>query len=191
MLVETYEIEEINASEASVMAADSAAMELVEKLGLKGQLKLSSPETGTRFPYPRMSAVQKAVFETLFPTKTGLTNYDQGIIPLRVLQVAAHCKDMPQTAHLQVWHAESIKEDPILVGSPTPYSSEEYLLARWGDALPSFDEMKEKAALKFETLLRLDIAKGKDQFERLSSRVKELARAYVETGSKPTWWIHE
>jgi len=49
MQVETYEIEEIK-DELGIMAADSEAGDLIEKLGLEGQKKLFNGETVTRMP---------------------------------------------------------------------------------------------------------------------------------------------
>lgn len=189
MLIQTYEIEEIANSEASTMAADAEAIELIQQLGLSGQLKLSNPETATRFPYPRLSASQAAVFETLFPEKASVRDYAQGIIPLRVLQVIAFCKDQPQTKHLEIWHAESVKEDPILIGAPESYSSERYLLARWGDALPTFEEMTEKALVKAEAVMRADMGKALSKLKGFLENTKDIARAYLATGSKPSYSV--
>lgn len=167
MKIETYEIEEINSSEASVMAADGESAELIEKLGLAGQRELINPESGTRFQYPRMTKLQTLVFETCFPVKTKLDAFRHEIIPLRVLQVAAFCRDFQQTAFLEVWHTAIPKQDPILVGRKESYSSENYLLARWGDSLDTFEQLIEKARpiLKAKCVARLN---------KLKSGVKEI-----------------
>lgn len=145
MKIETYEIEEIKSSEASLMAADSEAIELIEKLGLKGQSSLLNKDTATRFPYPKVTAVQEFVFKQNFPQATALEQFSSGIIPLRVLQVAAFCKQFPQTAYLEVWHPIDVRKDPVLVGRDSRWSSESYLLARWGEALEPFEQLQAKA----------------------------------------------
>lgn len=191
MQIETYELEELKGSEATDMAADSEAIELIEKLGLEGQQKLTVKETATRFPYPRLSASQAAVFGTMFPQKTYASQYSQGIIPLRVLQVISFCRQFPQTAHLNIWHAASVKEDPILVGSPGPYSSEEYLLARWGDALPTFEELQAKALPLVVARFKVDLAKAKQKLDGFIASAEDLATVYLSDGNRPTWSIYE
>jgi len=191
MKVETYEIEEINASEASTMAADSEAIELIEQLGLSGQKTLISPEAATRFPYPLMSAAQLAVFSTLFPDKVEAKEYRQGIIPLRVLQVIAFCKDLPQCHYLEIWHAHAVKEDPILVGRAQQYGSQNYLLARWGDALPTFDEMKVKAALVLAPRLVNEMNRAKAKIDGYISGINEIVAVYLETGDKPSYNVYD
>lgn len=47
MKVETYEIEDARSSEASAMAHDSEALELIEKLGLEGQKRSANSDTAT------------------------------------------------------------------------------------------------------------------------------------------------
>lgn len=190
MQIETYEIEEVK-GELGNMAADSEAIELIGKLELDGQQKLTCPDTATRFPYPRLSATQAVVFGTLFPQKTSVRSYSQGIIPLRVLQVIAFCKDMPQTKCLRIWHAASVKEDPVLVGSTSEYSNEEYLLARWGDSLLPFDALKEKALPLITNNLTLDLSKAKQKLDSYTATVKELAQRFMETGERPTWNIYD
>lgn len=191
MQVETYEIEEIKGSEASTMAADSEAIELITKLGLEGQQKLTNSETATRFPYPRLTSSQAAVFNALFPRQTRVQDFSIGIIPLRVLQVVAFCREFPQTQYIKVLHTATPKEDPILIGSPSQYSAEEYLLARWGDALPSFEELKSKAMPIIRSSFAVALAKAKTKLDQHLSSLDDIVRLYVETGDKPTWNIYD
>lgn len=65
MQVETYEIEDVT-SEASQMANDSAALELIEKLGMVGQNRLMNKETVTRVPY-RNAEEEIQVYKALNP----------------------------------------------------------------------------------------------------------------------------
>lgn len=177
MNVETYEIEEINNSEASLMAADSEAIEICQKLGLVGQLKLADPETATRFQYPKITAVQKLVFGSLFPQVTRLERFESGIVPLRVLQVAAWCKDQPLIHHIDVWHTKDVKKDPILIGVTKEYGGDEYLLARWGDALESFEALQKAAApviaAKLKSLLTVGISKMQARLGSIEAEADE------------------
>jgi hypothetical protein len=143
MLVETYEVEEAT-SEAAAMAADSEAAEIIAKLELTGQQKLLNPDTVTRFPYRKMTKQEGLVYAILCPVKSKLRDYSDGIIPVRVLQVAAHVSDLGFCNRVEVWHPESADiKDPVLVGVNGPeYGDQElYILARWGAELPPFSEL--------------------------------------------------
>lgn len=145
MHIETYEIEEVT-GELDVMAADSEALELCNKLGLAGQIALADKKTDTRFPYPRMTMADIAVYGTLFNARTEIKEYKAGIIPLRVLQVAAFCREHPLIKKLEVWHPKIVKDDPILVASTRDYGEGElYLIARWGNALEPIAKLIERA----------------------------------------------
>lgn len=174
MKIETYEVEEIT-GELGVMAADSEAIELCEKLGLKGQLKLTNKETGTRQPYRRMTALELLVFSQVCPQRTPLENYDAGIIPLRVLQVASHAKEF--FSHLTVWHPNDIRRDPVLVGTPGPYSSEYHLLARWAEAWQDFETLTRQAKESWKIQYRAELTdimnKAKQRLESVNLAADE------------------
>lgn len=148
MQIETYEIEEVK-GELDNMAADSEAMELCRKLELYGQLALSEAVTETRFQYPRMTLAEITMFSVLFSERTEIREYKAGIIPLRVLQVAAFCRESQFIKSLYVWHPKIVKDDPILVASTAENqkygSGEHYLVARWGNALEPMEKLVERA----------------------------------------------
>ncbi len=146
MQIETYEVEEIK-GEMGIMAADSESIELMQKMGLSKQLDLTNPETATRFPYRLMTPLEHKVFKFIFHEQSKFEEYDGGLIPLRILQVAAHVRDMTPSPikKLMVWHTGVAKEDPLLIGHTSDYGGTFYLLGRWGDALESFDALIVKA----------------------------------------------
>jgi hypothetical protein len=161
MQIETYEIEEIS-GDAGNMAADAEAIELAERLGLKGQQQLAKPDTLTRIPYPKLTAIQRLVFGTVFPHKTEVTDYSEGIIPLRVLQIVAYCRENSLYRRIEVWHPEPGRVDPVLIGTTREslyHSGEDFLLARWGEALATFEQLTEQAKTKWVALKRQDLAK--------------------------------
>jgi hypothetical protein len=139
MKIETYEQTETT-SEAQTMAHDHEGLELIQRLGLVGQQKLSVPETGTRCPYRQMTSDENFVFGVMCPKRAAPENYAAGPIPLRVLQIIAWAKDNPVFKRLEIWYADSATlKDPVLVGyvAGTQYAWEEdiFLLARWADEL--------------------------------------------------------
>lgn len=157
MEVETYEIEETTTEGKPPEEVEAVAIQMIEEMGLDGQKKLLAgpeDEVGTRIPYPIMKASEKAVYEQICTSKADLVDYSAGIIPLRVLQVAAHARDIFEG--LEVWYPDIHDPDPILVGKRKPpgrtYGQEYFLLARWGEVLEPFEELAAKA----EKLLKDD-----------------------------------
>lgn len=155
MQIELYKMEEVT-GEAGEMAADSAAIDLINSLGLNGQMKLINTETATRIAFRRMTEVEREVYGLLFPEVSKLEKFDSEIIPLRVLEIAREAKESGQFAKFEVWHARTRKEDPLLVGivgdpSPQPWDQDyisvkgRFLIARWGEALIEFDKLREMA----------------------------------------------
>jgi hypothetical protein len=191
MQIETYEIEEVQ-GELGVMAADSEALELCEKLGLAGQLELSNKETDTRFPYPKLTAVQQTVFKALFPEETALERFSSGIIPLRVLQVAAFCKEQPLIKKIVVWHPQDVKKDPVLLGRTAEYGGDYFLLARWGEALLPFEKLQEMALPIIKANMEEKAAEIRASLETFERRIDTLAKTAVLTGklSIPTYYWH-
>lgn len=160
MQVETYEEIEVDADGQE--ERDAEAIALIEQLGLEGQQRLlKKNEAGNthRNVYPMMTSEQVFVFEQLFPQKTKVTDYAAGPIPVRVLQVVAHGREMFD--RVEVWHKrvnDPDLKDPLLVGVNKEYSFEtgygRYLLARWGEALEPYPVLLELAAKRYrETLL--------------------------------------
>lgn len=180
MQVETYEIEDAT-SEASAMANDSAAIELIEKLGLTGQSSIMNKETVTRIPYRAMEAREMLVYRALCDEEAALESYSADAIPLRVLQVAAHAKETQMFSKILVWYPKEARiDDPILIGvikrKTYPDHVEKwmreltsdtyYMLARWGKTLLSFEKLE---ALALKTLR--------------ARRISQLKKAIVEANT--------
>lgn len=146
MLVETYENNEVTDKGLEI---ESEAMALIEKLGLEGQKTLvkGTDENSARVPYTQMSAEENMVYRTLYPDTMRVEAYDRGPIPIRVLQVISYCREQSLFDNLVIWCPKQRDPDPLLIGYNGPvYSPRNFcLLARWGDALDSFDKLRERA----------------------------------------------
>lgn len=184
MNVETFEVEEIQ-GELGNMAADSEAAEIISKLGLNGQAGYLNQESCTRFPYRLMTPAEHTVYSLVFPVREKLEAYSAGIIPLRVLQVAAWVRENPaqdMKAGIYVWHTGVAKEDPVLVGHTANYGGQFYLLARWGDALPSWEELTAKAKRIWIAKAKARISKEISQWNMDRESLDSLATELFETG---------
>jgi hypothetical protein len=188
MQTQTYEIEEMSNSEASILAADGEAMLLVEKLGLTGQKKLINPNTGTRLPYPQLTALENLVFRLYCPETTVVEEYKSGIIPVRVLQVVLHCRDNGWFPRIEVWHPEDVKTDPVLLGrtKDNSWEGELYLLARWGNELKEFAQLVLEAKDKWITNYRTDLAKAKTRIASDLENLDDIANKAFKSGKAPS-----
>lgn len=197
MEIETYEVEEIGGSEASNMAADSAAIELIDRLGLAGQKKLMAPETGTRNPYRRMTRQEETVFTVLFPTRTKPTDFSMEIIPLRVLEALDRAKQTNLFIAFAIWHDAYGKDDPILIGhigEPNPQSWNadyfndrgRFLIARWGKALLPFEKLVEMAREKWCADRKAKCSKAISSAKSALETLQEDAQAAFLTGDLPS-----
>jgi hypothetical protein len=166
-------------SEASTMAQDSEACELIEQLGLKGQKKLITPETETRCRYAKMTKLEVTVYGTLFPQHTEITEYESQSIPLRVLQILALCMQEKQFDKYVVWHQADPKKDPLLVGikKTGQWSEDVYLIAQWGDALAPFEALTAKAELVIEAKVRAGLLKVQQSVAAALATVKQDVHA--------------
>lgn len=183
MKVETYEVEQEN-TEIAQLAADGESAMLIEKLGLNGQKTLMNTDTGTMLPYRLITKEENAVFSTLFPIKTRIEEYKSGPIPVRVLQVAAFVKELGRSDMkiLEVWHPEDAKDDPVLVAREESWRGTIYLLARWGQALLSFDELREKAVEKLKAVCVGKLKKARAEVESELAHVEDSIRAKMADG---------
>ena len=174
MEVETYEVTEATTEGKDSFEVEAEAASLIEELGLEGQKGLLAPDpdpdvkTGTRVPYKKMTQQEVKVYSTLYPQRVDVEKYNDGPIPVRVLQVVAHARGMFEK--LQVWGPQVMDPDPVLVGvNGSYYSGDMFLLARWGDALAPFEELYQRA---FESL--------KTEWVDKAQEVVSEARSFTE-----------
>ena len=190
MLVETYETVEIDSS--GKVECEQEAIDLIDQLGLDGQCRLVKGEGDDqlRIPYAKVTKEQSRVIKSVCPKETKIYDYEDGLIPLRVLQVAAHAKELFDIVY--VWHPENADEkDPYLIGANNNvgrYNTTEYfLLARWGEELLPWAELKAKAAEKIRQLrhaaLQKVIGEAKAELAALEDMGDEAALVKSERPS--------
>lgn len=183
MEIQTFEIEEKVGGTTPEIEAEARG--LIEKMGLEGQKELVDPSKpeGERFQYPEMTRSDKVVYEVIFPAKTKIEDYSAGIIPVRVLQVAAHAREFCE--QITVWHKSVRDPDPLLVGRRgAEHAGKLYLLARWGDALKDFSELVKEARglliVKFTAQIKENISRNQGDLTRVDSLVEQhLAGEWV------------
>lgn len=199
--VETYEAISIDESGGQFVNEEVSeeALALIEALGLDGQKALlqerrvsDGETTVTRNPYRRMTGEEQAVFGAILPRHVEVSAYEDGPIPLRVLQVAAHAK--PMFNRVVVWcPAEPSQPDPLLVGvmknRERTWVEDVYILARWGDVLEPLDVMREKAQGIIVSRCRAEIAKARAKITQFESSLETGVASYLQGGTRESEFL--
>lgn len=125
--------------------------EKCEELGLSEQLKLAAPEKSP-IPFECLNTVSLRVYETLCPMKENYKKYHKTTIPLEVLSLIALSEKENYFESIEIWYDDKTP-DPIAVGyvKDGEWSRKQYSIARWGDVLKPFEELKEKAKGVFKS----------------------------------------
>lgn len=131
--------------------------ELVTELDLAGQRSLlEASGEGDVFPYRKMTADERRIYELLMPSETDAVAFTESAIPVRVLQVLAHAKALtdkneePFFKEFIIMHPNNADvKDPVLYGKhfygSSSYEFHRYILARWGSALAPLSELAKEA----------------------------------------------
>jgi len=143
------EIETFENTEVAEMAIENKTEyeKFVDDLGLKGQKNLTS-ESKDICPYRKMNDDEVFTYTTLFPKVTPLENFEEEVIPIRILQLASHFKSLNITDRtIHIMSPERKEPDPVVIACQYNWriGTGDYILGRWGDCLESFPILQEKA----------------------------------------------
>lgn len=206
MKIETFEVISIDEQDGQVVneQVSEEAMALIESLGLEGQRELlAEREAGgeavmVRNPYRKMSGEEFAIFSAVLPRRVVIERYNDGPIPLRVLQIAAHAKDLFDD--VVIWcPADPAKPDPLLVGvkggttwqgnTAGRSGGDSFLLARWGEVLEPMDTLREQAKRLVIASAKASVAQARAKVMAFESGLDEKIEAYLLTGKSETEWL--
>ena len=168
--IETYEATETFAIDSQ---ESQEVKRLAAKLNLpKQQALLDKDGDGEQLPYRQIRPEENAVFGTLFPLHANIEDYDE-YIPPRVLAIIADLQERyPLLEVYEVWYSRTYN-DPVLIARTKRYGGDVYLIARWGEALDSFETLRRKA----RTVLT---ARAKKFYRDTAARVKAAAECQDE-----------
>lgn len=144
-----------------------------QELGLESQLTLAQ-EGKSPIPFAFMNQVTKRVYETLCPMKVELIKYSKTPIPLEVLGLIQLSQREKYFKSIEIWYDDR-SPDPLAVGRVQKdnytWNDNFYLLARWGDVLRPFEELKRMAIKVFTESKRIELSRN---IVRLESELKNL-----------------
>ena len=173
MQIEVYDVTESTADGCVDSKEEVARIAL--DLGLKKQLALLKGDKESVFPYRKMTTEEERVYGAILTRHTRLDEYDDSVIPLRVMQVAAHVREScsDKLPILEVWHPRT-GSDPLLIGKTKDWGGDNYILARWGEVLEPFAVLRER-------VYKMLVEKAKAEGQRL---VVELQNAIAAPESR-------
>lgn len=177
MMIETYEAEELSMDQTPA-EQDAEALKLIEELGLEGQQSLVTKKAdgrSVRCPYPELTASEVAVYKCLYPEEIAAKAYKNGPIPVRVLQVIGHARELFD--EVLVWGPKSFDPDPVLVGRKGKDSAKKYfLLARWGEALQPYHDLAAKAVVEMRQKIKTDLEEAISTAQGNLTNLENLVR---------------
>jgi hypothetical protein len=146
-----------------------------QELGLENQLALAEPDKSP-IPFECINEVQRRVYETLCPVKTMYKDYKRTAIPLEVLSLIALSEKEGYFSDIQIWYDDKTP-DPFAIGlvKESDWRHRYYCIARWGDSLKPFEELKSTAIKVFKnsSLIQLNrrLAETKQNIENIDVNV--------------------
>lgn len=177
MEVETFEVTELLNPLTLKVESPQETVDLINELNLEGQQTLTckTPEgTDRATPYREMTKEEKFVYEIVLPEHEIIETFKAHIIPLRVLQVYQHALSLGIYTTFKIWHAHE-GPDPILLAKlGDEWNAPLHILARWGEVLVPFQELKVKALAAFKSRLIRNIEQIKQQVEQDLNWVKAI-----------------
>lgn len=150
----------------------------IAALGMTGQTEMIAGEKSP-IPFPCMNKAMTNVYTTLCPSRVDFKQYNRGTIPLRVLSAISLCIQQNYFHKIEIWY-DDVQPDPIAVGTLNPgWNSPTFIIARWGDELRSFPELKDLATKRFveEKRLQLETSQAKITSDLL--HLENLAKQHM------------
>lgn len=185
MQVETYLLEE---NEDVVFNSESLEewKEKIESLKLEGQQKLIAGENYSPTPFKLLNREELNVFQTLFRNTENIKDYSASTIPLKVLGLIALSEKEGYFKRIEIWYDNAVP-DPLVVGvredPDRTWMEYRYLLARFGDHLPSYEEMKESAKKRWISFRKQALEQLKAEVENYTRTIETDADAFVNGAS--------
>jgi hypothetical protein len=162
MQVEIFEEKRIDI-DSTVFEEWNRRIQLIQELGLKGQEEwVAAYERAKNIPFKILSQEELSIWREFLPTayrdEQALMNhrfeddedsfrtqdYNRDFIPLKALEVWSECRLKGYFSSYQIRTAEI---DPVLIGMIGPLH---FLIARWGESLKPFEEIKEQVEERLE-----------------------------------------
>lgn len=177
-------IQKFLVEEATELIYDSDKIEewktKCEELGLVQQIALANGDKSP-IPFECMNTVSERVYETLCPTKVNYKTYHKTAIPLEVLSLIALAEKEKYFEKIEIWHDDKTP-DPLAVGyvKEGAYSYKKYAIARWGDVLRPFEELKSTAIRVYQNSKIIELRKKIADYNRMLEDITINTERYFD-----------
>jgi len=162
--------------------------DLVDRLSLQGQQSLyNTAREKDICLFRQMTSLEKVVYETLFPYTKKLTEYSASLVPLEVLEVSSEILNSEFLYELEIWSSATHQEH-LLVGKKrgtSAWSSDLYCVARWGDALVTFEELHQQAESTLITFVETELKEYQNQISSTLQSVPDYVKRCMSQGHRP------
>lgn len=184
MQVEIYQAqsaETMDPYRSSIFEKWEQRVHLVQELGLSAQQKhLEVLEKAKEIPFKLLSPEDRRTWRRFLPNRfledaaalregfqgrlmnrlsmRRLTDYNEDLIPVCVLEAWQHCRQMGYFESYEIWTPRD-ESDPVLIGQLGPLN---FLIARWGESLMPFEKIKQEVEERGRWQRRLHAADMED-----------------------------
>ncbi len=153
-----------------------------EALGLSDQLALAATDKSP-IPFEAMNEVSLRVYSTLCPEMRDYKKYNRTTIPLEVLALIHLSVNEGYFKSVEIWYDDKAP-DPLAVGftqAKGEYSHRDnFLIARWGDMLRPFEELKSLALTRYTHASRLSLQSKISDLQHRLENVEVNSARYFE-----------
>lgn len=157
----------------------------IEELELEGQKDLCSGEKSP-IPFLFMKKPMIRMFEILCPEKVRVNKYDKSPIPMEALGAIALAQREEHFHKIEIWYDDK-DPDPIAVGyKDDSYSSDKYLIARWGAEKADMEELKTQATMRFMDQKKTELEEKIQDCKTNLEKIDILARKHMN-GEYVSW----
>lgn len=181
------EWEEFSLGNKALLGGDITNEELVnqlDELGLEGQKQFIQDCEGSVIPFVLMTKSEYRVWSEFAPTKVPLEEFKAGIIPQQILEILVPTKKNCYFDQIQIWtEAVPTAVDPLVVGVKKDGIKDgwrtrdaHFLVARWGQALKSYEDVKEQVRQALLRKRRISL----EEFVKKSQAALETNERFVE-----------
>jgi len=188
--IETFEREELF-TDGEVVGVSEESKKLIEKMELEGQKQLYEESKDERLPpYRKMGKQEGIVYRAVLSEHDSVGNYSGNLMPLRVLQVVSHAKEL--FAKVEVWSSPDPDTDEcMLIGTDKDYGYDSvFLLARWGRELLVYSVLKTRAGKVAKAKYRKSAARCLNEAQKVVDSISSTPDEEFIGKSDPSFYAN-
>lgn len=158
-------------------------LEKVKTLGLEGQVSLMGDGEKSPIPFQFVDGEWSRIIRTLCRLSEDITAYGKTPIPMEALGLVWTAQNEGYFDRIMVYY-DAQDPDPFIIGQKgDKYSSDEYLIARFGEDKATKDELRERAIEKWIDREKANLQKIQSNVKQVLDDLESSARSFMVGGS--------